>query len=89
MTITEIATKVVAEHSAVLIRLRSGGKGEVKQYDCKPMFTGRKHGWIALDAMTAQAIMAVRNALKNPDQVAKFDTIPLMRLVDFCWRMVA
>ena len=88
MTITAIAKQVTAEKSATQVRFRTGGKGEVKEYDCKPLFTGRNKGWVLLDLTTAGAIMAVYNALSESKRPS-MDTIPLTKLVDFCWRMVA
>lgn len=88
MTITQIASQVLADHSAVQIRYRSGAKGEPKEYDCKPLFTGSHRGWIVLDAMTANAIMTVHRSLRE-DLRYKMDIFPLKQLVDFCWRMVA
>jgi hypothetical protein len=82
MTISEIAKDVV-ENGAVLIRPRGIG-----EYDVKPLFTGSKRGWVVLDATTAGAITAVREALKDNPNVAKFDRIPLGRLIDFVWKQV-
>jgi hypothetical protein len=83
MKITQIAQDVVKNKTAVLIRLREHG-----EYDVKPMFTGSKRGWVVLDAMTAQAIVKVREALKDSPKVDKFDFLPLRTLVDFCWKHV-
>lgn len=88
MTITQIAQQVLAEHSAVYVRYRSGGHGEPKEYDSKPLFMGSRKGWTVLDATTAAAIMVVFRGLK-PELQAKVDTIPLARLVEFCWRVAA
>lgn len=82
MTITQIA-KDVLQNGAALIRSRGIG-----EYDVKPLFTGNKRGWTILDATTANAIVTVREALKDNPNVAKFDSIPLRQLVDFCWRHV-
>jgi hypothetical protein len=82
MTITDIAKHVV-ENGAVLIRPR-----EIGEYDMKPLFTGSKRGWAVLDATTASAITAVREALKDNPNVHKFDRIPLPRLLDFVWKHV-
>jgi hypothetical protein len=40
-----------------------------------------------LDGMTAGAIVAVYEAL-SPEMQAKFDSIPLDKLIDFCWKKV-
>jgi hypothetical protein len=83
MTITEIA-KHVSVNGAVLIRPR-----ELGEYDMKPLFTGKKRGWMILDAFTASAITAVREALNDNPNAAKFDRIPLSKLLDFVWTHVA
>ncbi len=88
MTISQIAQQVTTEKSAVQIRFRDGGKGEAKQYNCKPLFSGSRRGWTVLDTTTSGAIMAVYKGLRD-DLKPSFDTIPLSRLIDFCWRMVA
>jgi hypothetical protein len=41
-----------------------------------------------LDALTAQALICVYEAL-SPTAQTKFDSIPLMKLVDFCWKQVS
>lgn len=82
MKISLIAKDVV-QNGAVLIRFRAIG-----EYDVKPLFTGNKRGWTILDATTAQAIVTVREALKDNPNVEKFDSIPLRELVAFCWRHV-
>ncbi len=89
MTISEIV-KDSHESGAVLIRYRANSHKETgtAQYDRKPLFTGSKKGWIALDITTASAMLAVYNALK-PEHQAKFDNIPLGKLVDFVWKQVA
>ncbi len=83
MTISAIA-KHVLENGAVLIRPR-----EVGEYDVKPLFTGSKRGWAVMDATTANAIHTVREALKDNPNVAKFDRIPLGKLLDFVWKHVS
>jgi len=88
MTITAIAKQVVQERSAVQVRFRSGGKGEAKQYDCKPLFTGRKRGWVLVDMQTANAILTVYEGLRE-DLRARVDTVPMGQLVEFCWKAVA
>ena len=88
MTIIEVANKA-KEDGAQLIRYRkdSHKETETAQYDCKPMFTGSKRGWIYIDSSTASAMTAVYNALK-PELQAKFNNLPLGKLVDFCWKHV-
>ncbi len=88
MTISEIV-KQSQDSGAVLIRYRANSHKETgtAQYDCKPMFTGSKKGWMLMDAFTASALLAVFNALK-PESQARFDNIPLGKLVDFAWKQV-
>jgi len=88
MTITDIAKQVVQERSAVQVRFRSGGKGEVREYDMKPLFTGRKRGWVLVDMQTANAILTVYEGLRE-DLRARVDTVPMGQLVEFCWKAVA
>ena len=89
MTISQIVQQVATEHQAVLIRYRRNSHKDTgtAQYDCKPLFTGSKRGWTAMDAVTASCMATVYGALK-PEHQAKFDNIPLGRLVDFCWKAV-
>lgn len=92
MTITQIAQQVLEEHSAVQIRLPPGIKQikcAPKEYDWKPLFCGSRRGWTVLDATTANAIMTVYRGIQSDDLRSKFDTIPLVQLIGFCWRMVA
>lgn len=62
-------------------------KGEPWQYDVKEMFTGKKKGWIVLDAFTSSAMLQVYNAM-NPEQQSKYNTIHFLRLVDFTWKVL-
>ena len=89
MTITEIARRVKAEHQACYVRYRSGENGEPKQYDTRPMFSGKRLPyWTLIDTQIAAAILAVHRGLRE-DLRPNLDTIPLAKLVDFCWRMAA
>lgn len=88
MTITAICQSILSERSARLVRYRSGGKGEPKEYDTRDLFGGNRRGWTLLDMTTANAIMTVHRGLRE-DLRVKLDTIPLRQLVDFCWRAVA
>lgn len=94
MTIVSIAQKVVDEKQAHLLRIRSGKTRLVEtrvvnlEYDCKPIFTGNHRGWVILDLYTASAITAVYNAL-NEQNKAKFGTLSLKAIVDFCYTAVA
>ncbi len=87
MTITEIAS-VATKDGAQLIRYRKDSVfSGTAQYDCKPMFTGSKRGWTMVDSFTASAILAVSNALNEANR-AKFNNLPIDRLVSFCWKHV-
>lgn len=88
MTIIEAANQAKTD-GAQLIRYRKDSHKETgtAQYDCKPMFTGSKRGWIALDSFTASAITAVFGAVR-PDLQAKLVNLPLGRLIDICWKNV-
>lgn len=46
-----------------------------------------KYDGYVIDAMTAGAIVAVYRALR-PDLREKMRTMPVMRVVDFCWKHV-
>lgn len=87
MTISAIAERSKTE-GAQLIRVRERDESGNWQYDVKPLFTGKKKGWSILDAFTASAIAAVYKALNEANR-AKFDRIPLERLLDFTWKHVA
>ena len=88
MTISDIAHTAVKD-GAQLIRYRADSHKETgtAQYDCKPMFTGSKRGWTLIDSFTASALVAVYKAL-GPESQAKFNNLPLGKLVDFCWKAV-
>lgn len=60
MNCIEIAEKVSKEGCQVF-RPRKGGGG----YDAKSFFTGNKRGWVALDAFSAGAILAVYRVLSD------------------------
>ena len=63
-------------------------KGEIpNEWDVKPGMTGKKRGWFYLDAQTANMLVTVYNALSEEHR-AKFNRIPLMRLIDFGWKHV-
>lgn len=88
MTIAEAAKSAKTE-GAKLIRYRTDSFKQTgtAQYDVKPIFTGNKKGWTMLDSFTASVISAVYDALK-PDNQAKFNNLPLGKLLDFCWKQV-
>lgn len=87
MLISEIQKKVINEKSAVLIRPRNHVRGQPKQYDVKQLFTGNKHGWTLLDVTTVNALNTCYNGLSGINK-AKWDNVPVMRLIDFAWRHV-
>jgi hypothetical protein len=57
------------------------------EWDVKPAFGGNKRGWFYMDAQTANMLITVYNALSEENR-AKFNRIPLNRLVDFGWKHV-
>jgi hypothetical protein len=84
------ASEIIKSEGLVLLRERnkvSPDKGQPWEYDVKEAFTGKKTGWIYLDAFTKSAMLTVYNALP-PDRQKIYDTIPFMRLVDFTWKVV-
>ncbi len=88
MTISAITKQIVTDHGAQLIRVREKDAAGNWQYDAKPLFTGKKKGWVILDSFTASAIQAIINAL-NEQNRAKIDRLSLPRLLDFTWKNVA
>ncbi len=87
MTISAIAKLAQAE-GPQMFRLRERiAETKVFEYDCKPLWTGKKKGWDYFDSFTASAVCAVYNAL-NEQMQPKFDTIPLQRLLTFVWSNV-
>jgi hypothetical protein len=88
MLISQVQKNVLTD-GAKLVRYRKQQwvKGQAIEYDVKPLFTGNKRGWILLDHTTASALDACYQAL-SPDNQAKWDRIPLTRLVDFAWGQV-
>lgn len=87
MTTIEAAREALA-NGAQVIRPRKGDEeSKPYQWDVKPYFGGNKRGWIALDSTTAGALVAVYDALK-PEMQAKFNSIPLGKLVSFAWKHV-
>lgn len=87
MTISAITKQIVADRGAQLVRVREKDASGNWQYDCKPLFTGKKKGWFVLDLFTASAVQAVYNAI-NEGNRTKFDCIALPRLLDFVWKSV-
>ena len=55
MKFLEAAKKVVETKTALLIRPR---RGVDMEFDTKPMFSGKKKGWVLLDLFTASAVEA-------------------------------
>jgi len=89
MRISDIAKKVLDDHTALMIRERKGNVlGEPREYDVKELFTGNKKGWQIIDAMTANAMCTVYSALSSDAHREKWDKIPLFKLIDFTWSCV-
>ncbi len=89
MTLVEII-ELSKTDGALLIRYRkeSYKATGTAQYDVKPLFTGSKKGWTMLDAFTASMLRAVYAALK-PESQAKFNNVPLGKLIELGWRHAA
>jgi hypothetical protein len=83
MTAIECA-RTVKENGCHLLRQR---KGEPLQYDCKPAFTGNKHGWFYLDSFSASAIVAVYDALNETNRV-KFERMRIDKMASLAFRFV-
>lgn len=83
MTSIEVIRRAHTE-GAQLFRRR---EAEGVQYDCKPIFTGSKRGWILLDSFTASAVMACYNAL-NEENRARAERASIPKLVDFAWKHI-
>jgi hypothetical protein len=75
------AVRYVKENGCCLMRAR---KGTANAWDVKPGMMGKKHGWFYMDIMTASMLVSVYEALK-PDHQAKFNLIPLMKLINLGW----
>ena len=91
MKLSEIQRQISEEQSALLLRPRKEEhiKGQPIQYDTKPLFTGNKRGWVMLDITTNNALQSCYNALKEDKSKAKWDCIPVMKLVDFAWQHIS
>jgi hypothetical protein len=50
--------------------------------NCKPYFTGKRKGWVALDSFSASAIVAVWDALTevNREKYAKLHLVTMARV---------
>ena len=84
MTTIQIAQHVVG-NGCVLMRPR---KNSPHEWDMKPVsHSGNKRGWFYMDTQTANMLITVYNALGEANQ-AKFNRIPLMRLVAFGWKQI-
>lgn len=83
MNAVEVARLVRDSGSAHQIRPRKDGQG----YDCKPIFTGKSRGWTFVDIMTAGAIMAVYEALSEPNR-AKLEALPIDKAARICFKFV-
>lgn len=89
LTLTKLTAKIVAEKQAKLIRYRKGSYKDlgVAKYDAKDYFDGnRGNNWTLMDMVTANMLQTVYNALK-PELQAKFNNIPLGKLVELGWKV--
>jgi hypothetical protein len=83
MTGIEVARKVAAEGVHVF-RPRKDAPGE---YDAKPFFSGSKRGWVALDAFSASAIVAIYDKLNETNR-AKYGAMPLQKMAVVAFKLV-
>jgi hypothetical protein len=83
MTSIEIAQRV-HDHGVQLFRPR---KNEPRQYDSKDFFTGSKRGWVALDAVSASAILAVHKALRE-DLKPRFEALSPQKQARLAFKFV-
>ncbi len=59
--------------------------GEPGQYElCEPFENGK--GWTWLDAVTANVVCQVHDAL-SPDRREKFKALPAEVVLKFCWKV--
>lgn len=87
------ACKHVVANGVSLVRYRknSATADAVPQYDVKGFWTGNKRGWMALDALTASAIVALYDALaktQTPENLAKIYRLPWDKLASFAFKHV-
>jgi len=85
MKLKEVCEKVVSEHTACLIRQRKDS--EAGELDYKETFTGKKKGWILLDAFTASTVSKVFNELCEKNQ-QKLNSMEPGRAVNTCWNLI-
>lgn len=83
MKAIDVARLVKAEGCHVF-RDRKDAPGE---YDAKPFFTGSRKGWVALDAFSASAIVAVYDALNEKNR-AHYETLPLVKMARVAFKLV-
>lgn len=67
------------------LRMIRASNGIPGQYDlCEPFENGT--GWVWLDAVTANVVCQVHDAL-SPDRREKFKTLPAGMILDLCWKI--
>lgn len=74
--------EVVRDGGLRMIRPREDVPG---QYDLCEAFENEK-GWTWLDAVTANVVCQVHDAL-SPDRQEKFETLPAGAILNFCWKV--
>lgn len=79
------AARLVLKKGAQLLRPKKDAPGN--QYDAKPLFTGKRRGWIILDSFSASALVAVHDALPE-EKRAVFANAPVTRALTLAWRCV-
>lgn len=87
-TLAEIAGLILSNHSLRLVRpVKDQIEGEPIKYEFKDYEGNKTNRWVLLDAVTANAIATVYNAL-GEDNRAKFDRLPLCKAVNVVWKLV-
>lgn len=84
MTSIEVARQA-KDNGAQLFRFRKGTEAQ-PQYDCKPIFTGNKRGWVLLDSFSASAIVAVYDKL-SPENQAKYVRHPIYKMAEIAFKL--
>lgn len=78
MTALEVFKQVLSTGGCHVAREQKKCPG---QYDSKLYFDGNRRGWTMVDLFTASTVCQVHAALK-PENQAKFETLPLVRMAE-------
>jgi len=85
MKFLEAARTVFESKTAMLIRPR---KGADREYDLKPMFSGKKSGWVLMDLFTASAVVAVADRVAE-DVKLILNSLPPVKAAAICMKAVS